>query len=410
MRERVRTGGWAFFGLILFVFVVYANPGNWIEGLGGAGFAKVAAALSLAALGTSWLLYGRRLHLGGAAGVFLSALFLIVGASCVWSFWPRMSVDTFLDGLKYFAIFFIAANVIDSESRLRIAVASLGWATLIPAIGCIVSWSRGEHLVDGDRAAWIGIFANPNDLAYHLVVGVAMLLAARETSRRAWVRHLHLVLLVPIGVALLLTQSRGGMLASGAVLLLWAVRSLRRAPTLLGVAVALVCVVQLGPGDPWQKRTDEATYHGEDVSARGRLDAWRTGLNMAAERPLTGVGAGAFVIAYPTFAPGDAGPARTEHNTFIQLLAELGIPGLLAFLGALIAGVLGVTRATRHARFAPYARGVQCGLLGFAVCSVSGGIAFSWPIYLLLGISVAARRLDGNLARAATQPPLQQAA
>jgi putative inorganic carbon (hco3(-)) transporter len=410
MGERIRTGGWAFFGLGLFVLVVYANPGNWIAGLGNAGFAKVAAALSLTALGASWLLYRRPLHLGGAAGAFLSALFAIVGASSVWSFWPRMSVDTFLDGLKYFSVFFLAANVIDSEARLRIAVAGLGWATLIPAIGCIVSWSRGEHLVDGDRAAWIGIFANPNDLAYHLVVGVAMMLAARETSRRVWVRHLHLVLLVPIGVALLLTQSRGGMLAAVAVLLLWAVRSLRRAPTLLGVAVALVCVMQLGPGDPWQKRNDESTYHGEDVSARGRVDAWRTGLNMAAERPLTGVGAGAFVVAYPTFAPGDAGPARTEHNTFIQLLAEVGIPGLLAFLGALIAGVLGVSKAARHARIAPYARGVQCGLLGFAVSSVSGGIAFSWPIYLLLGFSVAARRLDRNLQQRAAAPALAKAA
>jgi len=76
-----------------------------------------------------------------------------------------MTVDTLLDGLKYLAIFFLVVNVIDSESRLRVAVITLAWASLIPALGCIESWARGEHLVDGDRAAWIGIFANPNDLA-----------------------------------------------------------------------------------------------------------------------------------------------------------------------------------------------------------------------------------------------------
>jgi O-antigen ligase len=178
----------------------------------------------------------------------------------------------------------------------------------------------------------------------------------------------------------------------------------------LGIAVAVICVFQLSPGDPWQKRTDESTYHGEDISARGRLDAWRTGLNMAAERPLSGVGAGAFVIAYPTFAPGDAGPARTEHNTFIQLLAELGLPGLLLFLGAFVAGVLGVSRATHVYRLAPYARGVQCGLAGFAVCSMSGGIAFSWPIYFLLGLAVATRRLCPNQQQVSTSQKLQKAA
>ena len=122
---------------------------------------------------------------------------------------------------------------------------------------------------------------------------------------------------------------------------------------------------------------------------------------------MTGVGAGAFVVAWPSFAPGDAGPARTEHNTFVQLLAELGIPGLALFLGAFLAGVFGVSQAARLRGLGPYARGVQCGLAGFAVCSISGGIAFSWPFYLLLGISVAARALAPMRQTAA--PLLRQA-
>jgi probable O-glycosylation ligase (exosortase A-associated) len=395
MRARVTvpTGQVAFVGLLVFLFVVYANPGNWLEELEGIGFAKVAAALSLAALGAAWLLYDRRLTIGRTPGVLLALLSLLVGLSALWSFWPRYTVDTFLDGLKYLAIFFLVANLVDSERRLRQLVAAFAWGSLIPALGCLWSWSHGEHLVDGDRAAWIGIFANPNDLAYHLVVGVAMVLAAREATGRRALKLAYLAALVPIGVAILGTQSRGGMVAAGVVLLLWTLRSVRRAPALIGVAVALACVVQLSPGDPWAKRAESSVSHGEDVSARGRVDAWRTGLNIAEERPLTGVGAGAFVIAWPTFAPGDAGPARTEHNTFVQLLAELGVPGLLLFLGAFAAGVLGVSRAAKLPALSPYARGVQCGLAGFAVCSLSGGLAFTWPLYLLVGISVAAGRL-----------------
>jgi O-antigen ligase len=392
MRRLSGRGAWAFAALLAFVAVIYANPGNWFESLADFGFAKIAAGLSLALLFGSALLYQRRLHLGGASGALLAGLFLVVGASAAWSFWPKVTVDSFLDGLKYFALFFLIANLVDSEARLHLFTCWLACVSVIPALGCISSFSRGEHLVDGDRAAWIGIFANPNDLAYYLVVSVAFVLAARD-STRARSRHLYLLLLIPLGVALLLTQSRGGLLSVGVVLLLWTVRSLRRAPALIGVGVAVVCVLQLSPGDSWQKRTEESTYHGEDVSERGRIDAWRTGLEIARERPMSGVGAGAFVVAWPTFAPGDAGPPRTEHNTFVQLLAELGLPGLLLFLGALCAGILGVSSIARAPRFGSYARGVQCGLAGFAVCSISGGIAFSWPFYILLGMSVAARRL-----------------
>src|SRR5439155_268495 len=98
----------------------------------------------------------------------------------------------------------------------------------------------------------------------------------------------------------------GGMLAAGAVLALWTLRSVKRAPALIGVAVALGCVLYLGPSHPFTHRMESSLTHGTDLSAQGRVDAWRTGLNIAAQRPWTGVGAGAFMIAWPDFAPGDA--------------------------------------------------------------------------------------------------------
>jgi O-antigen ligase len=119
-------------------------------------------------------------------------------------------------------------------------------------------------------------------------------------------------------------------------------------------------------------------------------------MRIAVERPLTGVGAGAFMIAWPDFAPGDAGPPRTAHNTFVQLVSELGFPGLSLFVAAFVAGLIGVRQAVRAPGIAPFARGVQGGLAGFGVCSISTGLAFSWPLYLLLGLAVAAQREGAN--------------
>jgi O-antigen ligase len=384
----------AFYALLTFLFIVYANPGNWFDGLEDIGFAKIAAGFSLAALAGSWLLYNRRLVLGGVQGWALVALFALVGFSSAWSFWPKYSFDTFPDGLKSLAVFFIIANVIDSEKRLATLIRVLALASVIPAVGAIWSHAHGEHLVEGDRAGWIGIFANPNDLAYHLVIGVAMLLAAAHAARDRRHKILWWALLAPTFYGIYLTQSRGGMFATVAVVVFWGLRSVKRAPLILGATCFAAALVFVSPNNPWSRRTQEATAYGEDVSARGRIDAWRTGLNIAKERPFTGVGAGAFMIAWPEFAPGDAGPVRTQHNTFIQLLSELGIPALVLFMGALLAALLGMRRASKmHSSLQPWVRGIQCGLIGFALSSLWGGIAFSWPIYLLLGMAFAARRI-----------------
>lgn len=391
-RARTGSAGVAFAGLLVFIVIVYANPGNWFDGWDDVPFAKIAAGFSLGALGLSWLLYDRRLRLGGAIGGALLALFALVGLSAAWSFWPKFSFDTFTDGLKYLAIFILVVNTVDSDARLATAIRVLALASCIPAVGAIWSHAHGEHLVEGDRAGWIGIFANPNDLAYHLVVGIAMVLAASSAATTRRRRIAWFALLVPVCWGLLLTESRGGMLAGGMVFLFWALRSVRRAPLVLGVAITLGALVMMSPNNPFHERTQEATAYGTDMSAKGRIDAWRTGLAMAKDRPFTGVGAGAFMIAWPEYAPGDAGDVRSEHNTFIQLIAELGLPGLLLFSFALGAGALGVSRASKAAgTLAPFARGIQCGIAGFALCSITGGNAWTWPVYLLLGLAWVTR-------------------
>jgi O-antigen ligase len=310
-----------------------------------------------------------------------------------------MTLDAFADGLKYFAIFFLVGNAAVGRRRVEGFIHWIAWASVIPAVGAISSWLHGEHLVEGDRAAWIGIFANPNDLAYHLVVGVALSLGGRESTRRRWLRTAYLAAMVTMATAILLTQSRGGLVATGVVVGLWAVRGLRRGRAAISIATMAAMAIYFAPNTTWQRAETIGNYQ-EDASARGRIDAWRTGVNVFAARPLTGVGAGAFMLAWPEYAPGDAGPPRTEHNTFVQIAAETGLPSLCCFVGALVAAALGMRRAARPSSgLSVAARAVQVGISGFVVCSLTGGLAFSWPLYLLLGLAVAITR-TGQLAEA----------
>ncbi|MBI3854973.1 MAG: O-antigen ligase family protein [Planctomycetes bacterium] len=115
----------------------------------------------------------------------------------------------------------------------------------------------------------------------------------------AWSRVLSGFSALNLGALLLLTESRGGLLAAVAGLLiagaaLWAKR-VDRGAAVAGAAVLLVggCFAgfqaraQLSPG-----RMETAGF---------RRDVWKSGGTMVAARPLLGWGAGGFAAAYPPF-------------------------------------------------------------------------------------------------------------
>jgi O-antigen ligase len=289
--------------------------------------------------------------------------------------------------------FVVALNVLDTRKRIRTAVAVIVLCSLFPAVGSISNYLHGENLVEGTRAAWIGSYANPNFVAYHMVVSTPLALALRETSpRHSLQRWMWLAIIGVLAIAVFATGSRGGFLGLAAVVLLWFARGLVRGRIAIGVGAALAAAVFLTPTSPLSREDTHENLSGQvDASAQGRIDAFRTAVNMVEDNPIIGVGAGAFVVAYDKYAPGDAGPARAAHNSFALVAAELGIPALIIFVCAIAAAILSLGRAARAAprRAATMARGVQAALFGFCVCSMVGGYAFSWPLYFCAGIAAA---------------------
>jgi tetratricopeptide (TPR) repeat protein len=63
-----------------------------------------------------------------------------------------------------------------------------------------------------------------------------------------------------------------------------------------------------------------------------RAGYWRGAMDMALDHPLGGVGLATFGSHYPRYRPLLGHPAQEAHNDYLQVLAELGVPGLLAFL------------------------------------------------------------------------------
>ena len=160
---------------------------------------------------------------------------------------------------------------------------------LLPAAGTLRNYLQG-NMVEG-RAGWVGIFANPNELAYSLVI--LLPLAASLAAGLGILPRLALLGVALIYVAaILVTFSRGGLLGLVAVMGFYAWR--KRSVAAPGFGSAPVrrrrCILA---GRFWS-RGEGFTNLNEDVTFRQRLATSEAGLAMFVDHPLLGVGTGMF--------------------------------------------------------------------------------------------------------------------
>jgi O-antigen ligase len=103
------------------------------------------------------------------------------------------------------------------------------------------------------------------------------------------------------------------------------------------------------------------------TSVVARMDYYRAGAQMVAERPLLGSGPGTFGVNYKRLKPPEAEMAQLAHNDYLQQATDSGLPAALAF-GAAIGWVLLAGRRT-WTKVSWVEWGVWLGLTGFALQS-----------------------------------------
>ncbi len=209
--------------------------------------------------------------------------------------------------------------------------------------------------------------------------------------------------LAVLGVVLL-TGVRGSwvmILLAGAAFL-WHVRVRARAllPWLAaGTVVVVLAVLQSGLVERKLSQTTEAGELGFEAIDRAlgrRLTVWDTALAMFLDRPVTGVGAGAFDEAYPDYArrpedpfrPGGAHyqhPVYHAHHMWVSVTAESGLLGLGALLAAVILCGVWYRRAGEAGRAAARPCGVALLVVAFPVNSQPVLLTNWWlPVMILL--------------------------
>jgi len=367
-----RWGRLAAFGAYLFVAMLYASPTHWWPVFERFRLSLLAASICAGAVLMRRLTSGEPLRAGGPTAGFLYAYLATIPLSLAWTLHPPSTQHVIFEAAKLVVVFVAIQTAIDSRTRLRTLFLVATLASLAPALGSIRIWRAAEDLVDGYRTHWYGVFADPNRLAMNLVVVLPMTLALAGLARRAWVKVAFGAIAAAQLVSIVLTHSRSG--------------------------AAATLVAAFAPTTFWQRSSSIADF-AEDASVAGRERSWQVLGVIFEERPFTGVGAGAYLEAWPRFAPLAAGGRRLiAHNVFMEILGELGIFALVAFFTFVAILLARLWIAGRDPRGGLEARVVFASLSGYVIVELVNGYSLSWWLYLLFACACAAIRVQRSRA------------
>jgi O-antigen ligase len=289
-------------------------------------------------------------------------------------------------------------------------------ATLIGAVGYTLLMYFTKPLDEFGR--WMPlVHYNPNGLALLLVGLVPATFYFMRPGERPVRRRFAAAAFVLFTVMLARTTSRGGFLGFG-VVLAYLLATYRVLPRRLRMWGALGGVLLLAAGGPryWERlRTmlePSRDYNWSGAEYTGRGELWRRGIGYVKRRPLVGLGANRFLtaerelsaVARRRMMAGRPVQALVAHNSYIHIAAELGLPGLVAFLALLVRTARTLISVRRYAgpetRLGAFAHVLLASLLGYAVCGFFQSAAYFAFFYLLLGLAAA----TGALAVAERRP------
>lgn len=293
---------------------------------------------------------------------------------------------------------------------------------LVVALYGLVTFATGQNVitVGGGLGRLRSIYGSPNNVALYLGRQMpflfAMVLAGKVTPRR---RLLYGATLLPIGVAVALTLSKGALFlglpaAFVTVLLLW-LRAREQAvwPWIVGGALLLIAGLLVIVNLPaLAGRLDV-----QGATSVARLNLWRASITMFAENPFFGVGLDNFLYAYRSRYILDAAWAEPDlnhpHNIVLDFATRLGLFGLIAGTWLIWTLARRLRRLVETVRDAW--RPVVMGLAGALAQMLAHGLVdhsfflvdLAFTFFLMLGLTIW---LEENDASARHEPSARKRA
>ncbi len=268
----------------------------------------------------------------------LAGVLALYAAQALYSIDVQNAVETAAFFYIPFAVLFVALDDVVLSRRLlgRLLIAIAGLMAVLALIGIGEFITRGLILNADLRAENTlhiyfrvnSLFRDPNIFGRYLALGIVCaagwLAWQRDLARALGASLLAAVMLVALAFSFSLTSFAA--LLAGLLVIAWA----RLGPKLTLAAVAAAILAAVVYAAAFGASGNEVSSGGA-----GRTSLVHGGLDLARDRPAWGYGSGSFGEAFYTHI--ERARTTASHDTPIEVAAEQGAVGLLAYAGLLLA-------------------------------------------------------------------------
>lgn len=377
--------------LAIYIMIILIRPMDWWEPLlnwqlvtagaiavAFAGFAEV-----LKRLQTTW----KEIPQLKLAVAFLIATALSWGAQ----FWFGGISMAFQDAGKVIFFFALILLLVRTNRDFNLLIWSLLLSVIWLAVHAILQQHRGygfggyrplwrirnQETLDGVfQARAFGVFDDPNDLCLILVVAIPLFYVLYKTYRNPIGRAFCIAGIAVSAYGAWCTNSRGGIVAIFGMIASYVLVRTKGLRRYLMAAAAISFVTVLAP-----------SRFGGGMVGRERSVQWGEGLAVFKANPLFGVGYND-ITSYTS-------EHLVPHNTYIHVLAELGLVGYLPFFLIIYLTILYLRRAINLGPLLePNVRLVLTGIFSALVGYFTGmyfvSRQYQHILYVLIGITITA--------------------
>jgi|GEM_PF-5983301 len=282
-------------------------------------------------------------------GVYLAFL-AWAGIGSYFAFNTRYAQDFYKTYLLSFWVVsvFLFGTLFNLTTLKWVLFTSAASLALVGAkVGYVLGAKGGGHITDQIN----GFVGDNNVFGITLVLAISTAMGMRNIfAQKKW-RYFVIFIIVGAVLAVVFTKSRGAFLSTALIFILSAFSSrkpIRNSVILVVVAVAAYSVIPRSFFD----RLDTFQNIEADDSAMHRIQYWGFGLKMAADRPVFGVGLDNFKTYtdnhFQTELQGRY--SQVAHSVYIQILAEMGYPGLILYLVMALWTLLALHRVKLRAK------------------------------------------------------------
>ena len=359
----------AFFWLSAFYLIYCARPEDWIPGLAYIPLAKISAILALLGLLMSAGTAKRGFRdLPREASYFFGMICLLFVSALLSPVWRGGAFFGTVDFAKALIAWVLTFLVITSFARLRRIIFIQSASVAVITVVSVVK-GRSHPRLEGVIG---GIYSNPNDLAFAIVLSLpfcfAFLLSTRSIPRKAaWAGAI-----LAMCTALFMTASRAGfidLVVTGAVCL-WFFGVRGKRIHLIAAAAVVVLVVGFAAGGRLKDRFSAISGNNIDTGLEESAhDSYQQRQMLIVEslhgiaRYPWGIGLGNFTVY--------SGVWREVHVSYLQIAVEGGIGSFVLYVLFFARGFANLKRLRRMPSYDPeidlFSGALYATLIGFVV-------------------------------------------